>query len=261
MKKNDNRDSRSYCYEKDRHQKKNTYMKEKSVNDIIVYDTSKMRSQLLRTTQKYFTLWKKIENFTINVLDDEWMSIILKSKAKIKFVRVYSMRLKKRELIDETFDKLHQQRKMHRTIKSTMHDAFVFIVWRMINDERKNLVVVNIKELNKIIEFDLYSMSLQIDIISAVTKAKFISIIDVAAFFYQFRVRISDRHKLTIMSHREQKYFSIAFMSFKNSSVYAQRRIDIILRDLKHCCRAFIDDITIFSSTFEKHIKHLSVIF
>ncbi len=238
-----------------------TYIKEKSASDIIVYDTSEVRSQLLRTIQKYSILWNKIENFTINVLDNEWMSVILKSKAKIKFVRIYSMRFKKRELIDETFDKLHQQRKMHWIIELTVHDALVFVVWRMINDERKNRVVMNIKELNKIIEFDFYSMSLQIDIISAVTKAKFISIIDVAAFFYQFRVRISDRHKLTIMSHREQKYFSIAFMSFKNSSAYAQRRINIILQDLKHCCRAFIDDITIFSSTFEKHIKHLSVIF
>jgi hypothetical protein len=189
------------------------------------------------------------------------MSITLKSRAKIELVKVYSMKLKKRELIDETFDKLHQQKKMHWTIESTVHSAFVFVVWRMINDERKSRVIVNIRELNKIIEFDLYSMSLQIDIISAVTEAKFISIIDVAAFFYQFRVRISDRHKLTIVSHQEQKYFSVALMNFKNSSAYAQRRIDIILRDLKHCCKAFIDDITIFSSTFEKHIKHLSVIF
>jgi hypothetical protein len=41
------------------------------------------------------------------------MSIILKSEIRIEIVKVYSMRSKKRELIDETFDKLHQQNKMH----------------------------------------------------------------------------------------------------------------------------------------------------
>jgi cleavage and polyadenylation specificity factor subunit 1 len=131
----------------------------------------------------------------------------------------------------------------------------------MSNDEKKERVVVDIRDLNKIVEFDSYFMSLQVDIISAVTESKFIFVIDVVVFFYQFRVRSNDRHKLTIVSHRKQEYFSVAFMSFKNSSAYAQRRIDIILRDLKYCCRAFIDDITIFSSTLEKHLRHLAVIF
>ncbi len=106
-----------------------------------------------------------------------------------------------------------------------------------------------------------YSMSLQIDIISTVIDSKFIFVINAAVFFYQFRVQKKNRHKLIVVSHREQKYFSMISMNFKNLSAYAQRRIDIILRDLKNCCRAFIDDITIFSSTLEKHIKHLSMIF
>jgi hypothetical protein len=41
------------------------------------------------------------------------MSIILKSEAKIEAIKMYSMKSKKRELIDEIFDKLHDQRKMH----------------------------------------------------------------------------------------------------------------------------------------------------
>ncbi len=89
-------------------------------------------------------------------------------------------------------------------------------------------------------------MFLQIDIISTVAECKFIFVVDAAAFFYQNRVRKKDRHKLIVVFHREQKYLSVALMSFKNSFAYAQRRINIILRDLKHCCKAFIDDITIF---------------
>jgi hypothetical protein len=104
-------------------------------------------------------------------------------------------------------------------------------------------------------------MSLQTNIINAVADSKYISVINAAAFFYQFRVQRKNRHKLIVVSHREQKYFSMTLMSFKNSSAYTQRRIDIILRDLKDCCKAFIDDITIFSSTLEEHVKSLSMIF
>jgi hypothetical protein len=131
----------------------------------------------------------------------------------------------------------------------------------MINGEKKERVVVDIRDLNKITETDSYSMPLQVDIISIVAECKFIFVIDAVAFFYQFRVREKNRHKLTVVSHREQEYFFVAFMSFKNSSAYAQRRIDIILRDIKHFCRAFIDDIIIFSSILNEHLKHLSRVF
>jgi hypothetical protein len=117
---------------------------------------------------------------------------------------MYSMRSKKRELIDEIFDKLHDQRKMHWIKESTTHEALVFVVWRqMSNDERKKRIVIDVRDLNKIVEFDSYSMSLQTNIISVVADFKYISMIDAAAFFYQFRVKTIDRHKFTIISHRE----------------------------------------------------------
>jgi hypothetical protein len=175
---------------------------------------------------------------------------------------MYSIRSKEKKLINDIFNKLHEQEKMHWTKKSIAHEASVFVVWRqMSNDEKKNRVVIDIRDLNKIVKFDFYSMFLQIDIIFVVTKSRFISIIDAAVFFYQFWVRSENRHKLIVMSHRKQKYFFVAFMNFKNSFIYAQRWINIILRNLKYCCKAFINDITIFSLTLEKHLRHLSVIF
>jgi hypothetical protein len=119
---------------------------------------------------------------------------------------------------------------------------------------------MNIRELNKIIKFDFYSMFLQIDIISTMIDFKFIFVIDATTFFYQFRVQSKDRHKLIVVSHREQKYFSVVFMSFKNSLTYAQRQIDRIFRDLKYC-KIFIDNITVFFVTLKEHINHLFAIF
>jgi hypothetical protein len=237
-------------------------LKETSFDEIIVYDISEVRQQLLNTINRFkLSLWDKTENIMMKIFENQWMSITLKLDAKIETTKVYSMSSNERDLIDETFDKLHDQDKMHWTMKFIAHDASIFVVWRMINEEKKDKVVVNIRELNKIVKSDSYSMFLQIDIISAIAECKFIFVVDAAAFFYQFRVQKKNRHKLIVVSHCEQKYFSMTSMSFKNSSAYAQRRINIILRNIKQFCRAFIDDIIIFSNTLKKHVEYLFTMF
>jgi hypothetical protein len=135
------------------------FMKKKSFNEITAYDTFTVRQQLFDTAEKY-QLWDKIENIVIDVLESEWMSVILKSEVKIETVKVYSMKSKKRELIDEIFDKLHDQEKMHWTTEFIAHEISVFVVWRMINKEKKKRVIIDIRDLNKIVKFDSYSMSL-----------------------------------------------------------------------------------------------------
>jgi hypothetical protein len=224
-------------------------MKEKSSQDIIVYKIANTQQRLFDVIAKFSFLWDKIENFMINIFENQWMSITLKLDARIETTKVYSMSSSERELIDETFNKLHEQDKMHWTTKFITHETSIFVIWRMINEKKKNKMIVNIRELNKIVKSDSYSMSLQIDIISTVVECKFIFVINATTFFYQFRVRKEDKHKLTIVFHREQKYFSITFMRFKTSFAYAQRRIDIILRNIKKFCRAFINDIIIFFNT------------
>jgi hypothetical protein len=241
--------------------KNSSIMKKRFSNELIAYETFSTQQQLFNAIERY-SFWDKIENIVIKIFENEWMSIILKLDVKIEIVKMYSMRFKKRELIDETFDRLHNQKKMHWTKKFTAHEASMFVIWRqMSNEEKKRRVIVDIREFNKIVEFDSYSMLLQIDIISAIADFKFIFVVNVAVFYYQFRVRTADRHKLIVVFHREQEYFFVTSMSFRNSSAYAQRRINMILRDLKHCCRAFIDDIIIFSATFEQHVEHLFMIF
>jgi hypothetical protein len=89
-------------------------LKETSFDEIIVYDISEIRQQLLNTINRFkFFLWNKTENIMMNVLRNQWMSITLKLDVKIETTKVYSMSSNERDLIDETFDKLHDQDKMH----------------------------------------------------------------------------------------------------------------------------------------------------
>lgn len=50
-------------------------------------------------------------------------------------------------------------------------------------------------------------------------------------------------------------------MGFRNSPAYVQRMIDNILREQRKFARAYVDDIVIFSKTFEDHMRHLEEVF
>ena len=49
-------------------------------------------------------------------------------------------------------------------------------------------------------------------------------------------------------------------MNFKNSSIYVQRKINVMLRIYKIFARAYVNDIMIFNRTLKKHIVHLHAI-
>jgi hypothetical protein len=50
-------------------------------------------------------------------------------------------------------------------------------------------------------------------------------------------------------------------MGYRNSVAYVQRMMDTILRDLRGFACTYMDDIVIFSATFQDHLKHLRQLF
>lgn len=79
-------------------------MKGKSTNGITAYGTPDVRERLFEVTIRFDPhLWNKIENSFVT----------LKPEAKIEPAKLYAMGPKEIDLIDETFNKLHDPEKMH----------------------------------------------------------------------------------------------------------------------------------------------------
>ena len=132
------------------------------------------------------------------------MLIFFKSDSEFKSSRVYLVNQKDKNVINETFNKLYNQDKMQWINQFTFYNYSIFVIWRQLSDDfRKDKVVVDIRGLNKITEFDFYSLSLQSDITSAVTRFSYIFIMNGNDYFHQFLVRYKNRHKFIIISHRE----------------------------------------------------------
>jgi hypothetical protein len=115
----------------------------------------------------------------------------------------------------------------------------------------KDRMVVDIRNLNKISEPDVYPVPLQTDVIAMMAGKKFISVIDCMTFFYQWRIWPPHWNRVTIVSHRGQEVMKVALMGYRNSVSYVQRMIDSILRKYHRFCFAYIDDVFTFSEDID----------
>lgn len=157
-------------------------------NEIIVYDDNFVYNRLSTIAEVYFNIWKNIENI-VNISEKNWMSIHINLESKSDAFKMYSLELKDCKLVNLKFDKLSWQKKMKWIIELTLYDYSVFVVWRTIqihekDSIRKDRVIVDIRDLNKISEFDVYLMSLQSDILAFVLECLYISVINCASFFH-----------------------------------------------------------------------------
>ncbi len=228
-------------------------------NNVTIYNIIQMITAIAEIINSY-DIWTDKKNI-MNIFKENWMLITLTLEIKIFSARVYSLSTKDKKLIDEIFDKLHEQHKLTWIKQSTLYDFSVFVVWREINKIRKRHVVVDIWDLNKIFLQDSYSMSLQIIITTVVADCQYITMINVNDYFYQWKIRSINWSKLIIVSHQSQKQFEIAVMKFKNSSSYVQHQIDQLLWSHRRYAQAYMNDIVIFSRTLKNHLKHLHVMF
>ena len=89
----------------------------------------------------------------------------------------------------------------------------------------------------------------------------YINIFDCTSFFHQWLVKIIDRHKLIVVSHKNSEQWNVVVMSYRNSFIYIQRQIDRILRVFRVFAKTYVDDIVIFNYTLKKHLQHFHQIF
>ena len=123
--------------------------------------------------------------------------------------RVFKLKTENKKIINKKFNNLTTQEKLKYFKKIILYIFSIFVVWITIHMlekfMKKNKVVVDIREFNKIIEFDAYSMSLQTNIISCLQKCKFILLMNEIVFFHQWSIVLKNRHKLIVVTHRDAK--------------------------------------------------------
>ena len=129
------------------------------------------------------------------------MFILTISNAKSFAIKIYSLNLKNKKVIDKKFNRLYEKEKMLWTEKFMIYNYSIFVVWKIVNDERKERIMINIRKLNKIFEFDAYLMSFQSNVIVVIMNASYIFIMNCANFFHQWFIKLKNKHKFTMINY------------------------------------------------------------
>lgn len=120
---------------------------------------------------------------------------------------------------------------------------------------------VDFRELNKITVFDPRPMPRIDAILNKISKAKFISKLDLTKGYWQVPLDDDAKRKSAFVTPFGHFSFTVMPFGMVNAPATFVRLVSKVLTGLEDFTEAFIDDIGIYSNTWEEHLEHLGTVF
>jgi len=120
---------------------------------------------------------------------------------------------------------------------------------------------VDYRRLNKITKKDVYPLPRIDDTLDSLKGAKYFSSIDLYSGYWQIEVDEADREKTAFITPEGLYEFKVMPFGLCNAPATFERTMDNLLRNFKWTmCLCYLDDIVVFSETFEDHIIRLRTV-
>lgn len=121
---------------------------------------------------------------------------------------------------------------------------------------------IDYRQLNTITKRDSYPLPRVDDMIDALGEARYRSTLDCASGYWQIAVNERDKEKTAFTTKAGIFEFNAMPMGLVNSQASFQRCMDMILSGLNwQRCLVYVDDIMIFSRSFQQHLQDLKKVF
>jgi hypothetical protein len=161
----------------------------------------------------------------------------------------------KREVMDKQIDDWIQLEVIEPSVSPW--GAPAFIVYR--NDKPR--MVIDYRKLNDCVIPDEFPLPKQDDILQALTGAQWLSTFDALAGFTQLEMADESKEITAFRSHRGLYQFKRLPFGYRNGPSVFQRVMQGILSAyLWIFTLVYIDDIVVYSKTFEEHLKHIDLV-
>ena len=122
----------------------------------------------------------------------------------------------------------------------------------------KNRVCVNFIQLNKMTVKDAYPMANADVMFNDVARARWFSTCDLLNGYWQVAINPEHRHKTAFMTKRGLYEFVVMAFGLCNAPSTFQRLMDTIIKqEYRSFLQSYVDDIIVFSDTFDDHLTHL----
>jgi hypothetical protein len=219
------------------------------VNPALPTQDRELLMEMLRRRKRLF----RAEWGLLN--DGTEMEIVLKEGVKPVASVPYRNSPAAKRVVDETLGELQAMDRIEPSTSPWASPVFV------VRSHGKDRMVIDLRKVNECVEPDSYPLPRQDDILQAVAGARFISVFDLKKGFYQMPIAKKSRPITAICSHRGLEQLKVSVMGFRNSPAYFQRKMDAILAPwLWKCALAYIDDLVVWSSTLDDHVRDVDCV-
>jgi hypothetical protein len=121
---------------------------------------------------------------------------------------------------------------------------------------------VDYRKLNSETRKDSYPMPRVDETLDALRGTQWFSALDLKSGFWQVPMDESSKEKTAFRIRNGLYQYKVMPMGLTNSPATFQRLMDLVLAKYKwQFCLVYIDDIIIYSKTFEEHLEHLKCVF
>jgi transposase InsO family protein len=114
------------------------------------------------------------------------------------------------------------------------------------------------RKLNTITRKDSFPLPRVDDCLDQLGKAKFFSTLDLASGYWQIPIHPDDRHKTAFQTEEGLYEFVVMPFGLTNAPATFQRAMNHVFRKaIGKFCVVYLDDINIYSETWEEHLLHV----
>ncbi len=131
------------------------------------------------------------------------------------------------------------------------------------DENKKNRLCIDFRELNKIVIPECQPFPIIEDIIPKAVDCSWFTVIDINSAFWSIPVSLEDRPKTAFVTQNSHFQWKRLPFGLRNSLAVFQRALYGILRKnkLQNFAVNYIDDVLIFSKNFEEHVQHIDLVF
>ena len=123
-------------------------------------------------------------------------------------------------------------------------------------------IFVDYWNLNAVTKLDKFPID---DLLDQLGKARYFTTLDLAAGYWQIRVAEESNEKTAFITHRGLYEFCVMPFGHTNAPAVFQRLMQVMdglkAKDDREFVCVYIDDVLVFSCSFEEHLEHLELLF
>jgi hypothetical protein len=169
----------------------------------------------------------------------------------------YRVSPRERETIEKQITEMLT--KKHISPSKSPYASPVVLVRKKDNTAR---FAIDYRKLNEQTKRDRFPLPRIDDTLHALGGCVYFSSFDLAGDFHQIPVRKGDREKTAFITHKGLHEFNVMPFGLCNAPATFQRYMDLVFAGIKWVsCLVYIDDIIVFSRSFEQHIADLVEVF